>query len=56
MEKQLARFLLVISALHLLTACGEMKVIGNAAMRELKADGISVEWTASRASSPPAKN
>lgn len=51
MGKRLVCYLLVIAALQLLTGCGEMKVIGDAAMRELKADGINVEWTASRTAS-----
>jgi hypothetical protein len=37
------RYLLVISTLFLLTACSELKVIGGAAVKELKADGINVE-------------
>ena len=39
------RYLLVISALFLLTACSELRVVGNAAMRELMAEGINVEQT-----------
>jgi len=27
-----------------LSGCSEMNVIGNAAMRELRADGVSVNW------------
>lgn len=42
------RYLLIISALTTLTACSEMNVIGNAAMRELKSDGINVELTSYR--------
>jgi len=45
MGSKLLRYLLVISMLFLITACSEMKVIGDAAMRELKADGINVERT-----------
>lgn|GEM_PF-2828178 len=56
MGKQLVRYLLVILALFLLTACSEIKVIGDAAMRELKADGINVEWTASRSASRTTRN
>jgi len=37
------RYLLVISSLFLFTACSELKVVGNAAMRELMAEGINVE-------------
>jgi hypothetical protein len=37
------RYLLVISALFLFTACSEMRVVGNAAMRELMAEGKNVE-------------
>lgn len=48
MGKRLAWYLVIIAALQLLAACADMKVIGDAAMREFKADGISVEWTASR--------
>ena len=42
------RYLVVIAALSTLTACGELKVIGNAAMREIRADGINVEQTSYR--------
>lgn len=42
------RYLIVISTLLILTACSELKVIGNAAMRELRADGINVEQTSFR--------
>lgn len=38
----MSRTLLVISALVLLTGCSELRLIGNAALRELKADGINV--------------
>lgn len=48
MGKRLVWYLLVIAALQLLSACSEMKVLGDAAMREFKADGISVEWAANR--------
>jgi hypothetical protein len=37
------RYLLLISALFLFTACSELRVVGNAAMRELTAEGRSVE-------------
>lgn len=37
------RHLLVITVLFLLTACAELKVVGNAATRELMADGVNVE-------------
>jgi len=37
------RYLLVISALFLFTACSELRVVGHAAMRELTAEGVSVE-------------
>lgn len=37
------RYLLVMSALILLNACSELRVVGNAAVRELMADGINVE-------------
>lgn len=37
------RCLLVISALFLFTACSEMRIVGSAAMRELRAEGITFE-------------
>jgi hypothetical protein len=37
------RYLLAIAALFLFTACSELRVVGNAAMRELMAEGTSVE-------------
>ena len=37
------RYLFVISALFLCTACSELNIIGKAAMRELMAKGINVE-------------
>jgi len=37
------RYLLVISALFLFTACSELRIVGHAAMRELTAEGVSVE-------------
>jgi len=42
------RYLLIIPAMLTLTACSEMKVIGNAAMRELRSDGINVEQVSFR--------
>ena len=42
------RYLVVIAALSMLTACSELKVIGSAAMREIRADGINVEQTSYR--------
>ena len=35
---------LFISIVFCLSGCSEMKVIGNAAMRELRADAVSVNW------------
>jgi len=43
MGRQLLRHLLAIATLFLLTACSEMRVIGNAALRELRADGMNAE-------------
>lgn len=43
MGKQLVRFLLAMTALFLFSACSEMRVIGNAALREFQADGINAE-------------
>ena len=40
------RYLLCGCVILLFTACSEMKVIGNAALREFKADGINVERVA----------
>jgi len=37
------RYLFVMATLFLVTACGELRIIGSAAIRELKADGVSVE-------------
>jgi hypothetical protein len=37
------RFLFCVSLMLLLTACSDMKLIGNAALRELQADSINVE-------------
>jgi hypothetical protein len=37
------RHILIILSITILAGCSEMKVIGDAAMRELKADGMSVE-------------
>ena len=37
------RYLLVISALFLFTACSELRVVSNAATREFMAKGISTE-------------
>lgn len=37
------RYLLAVSVLISLTACSELRVVGNAAMRELMAEGINVE-------------
>jgi hypothetical protein len=44
------RYLLIILTLYLLTGCSELKVFGNAAVRELRADGINVERTTYRLS------
>lgn len=43
LEESMLRYLLVMSALILLTACSELRVVGNAAVRELMAEGINVE-------------
>ncbi len=45
----MVRFLLCVVVMLLFTACSDMKIIGNAALRELKADGINVEQLACRA-------
>ncbi len=42
------RYLLIISAMSLLNGCAEMKIIGNAAMRDLRSDAINVEQTSYR--------
>lgn len=39
----MSRYLLFILSLVLLSGCSEMKIIGNAAMREFKAEGLNVE-------------
>jgi len=39
----LLRHLSAITALFLFTACSEMRVIGNAALRELQAEGMTAE-------------
>jgi len=51
MGRQLVRFLLAMTALYLLTACSEMRVIGNAALREFQADGINAEQLSYRSHS-----
>jgi hypothetical protein len=40
------RFLFVIAMLFILTACSELRIIGGAAVREFKAEGISTERVA----------
>ncbi len=37
------RYILIILSILLLTGCSELKVIGNAAVRELRAEGMNVE-------------
>jgi len=37
-----------------LTSCSELKIIGNAAMKELKAEAISTEWLAYNTPEEPA--
>lgn len=37
------RYILLILSIWLLTGCSELKVIGSAAMRELRAEGMNVE-------------
>lgn len=37
------RYILIILSISILTGCSELKVIGNAAVRELRADGMNVE-------------
>ena len=37
------RYLLIMTTLFLVTGCSELRTIGSAAVRELKADGINVE-------------
>lgn len=37
------RFLFGMAMLFLVTACSEMKIIGGAAIRELKAEGVSID-------------
>jgi len=37
------RYILIILSISILTGCSELKVISNAAMRELRADGMNVE-------------
>jgi hypothetical protein len=37
------RQILIILSITILAGCSELKVIGNAAIRELKAEGMSVE-------------
>lgn len=37
------RYILIIVSISFLAGCSEMKVIGNAAMREFKAEGMNVE-------------
>ena len=39
--KVIAIFIMIVFCL---TGCSEMKVIGNAAMRELRADAVGVKW------------
>jgi hypothetical protein len=37
------RYILIILSITVLAGCSELQVIGNSAIRELKADGMSVE-------------
>jgi len=37
-----------IIIIYCLTGCSEMRVIGNAAVRELRADAVSVNWKTSQ--------
>ena len=37
------RYILIILSISILSGCSEMKVIGGAAMRELRAEGMNVE-------------
>ena len=39
----MSRYLLFILSITLLSGCSEMKIIGNAALRELRAEGMNVE-------------
>lgn len=39
----MSRYLLIILSLTLLNGCSELQVIGNAAMRELRSEGMNVE-------------
>lgn len=44
----MVRYMLLVLTLILLTACSELRVIGNAAVRELMAEGISTEQLSHR--------
>jgi hypothetical protein len=37
------RYILIILSITILSGCSELQVIGNSAIRELKADGMNVE-------------
>lgn len=37
------RYILIILSITILAGCSELRVIGNSAIRELQADGMSVE-------------
>jgi hypothetical protein len=37
------RYILIIFSITILAGCSELQVIGNSAIRELKADGMNVE-------------
>src|SRR5690349_6536112 len=37
------RYILIILSITILAGCSELQVLGNSAVRELKADGMSVE-------------
>lgn len=39
----MSRYLLIILSLSMLSGCSELQVIGGAAMRELRAEGMNVE-------------
>jgi len=47
-ESPMVRYLLLGFTLLLLTACSELQVIGNAAVRELMAEGTSTEQLSHR--------
>lgn len=39
----MSRYLLIILSISMLSGCSELQVIGGAAMRELRAEGMNVE-------------